>query len=130
MVPLGTGDVGRLEGGTSLLSPRVMAGLHNPGRGEHSLLRGAITPTPRQQGAEEPEASHAAPHWSWARLLKRVFALDLATCPFCHQGTLRIIAAITQGEVIRKILRHVKRAPDPPPIAPARSRQAAFDWVA
>ena len=70
----------------------------------HSRLRGAITPTPRQQGVEGPEASSAAPHWSWARLLKRVFALDLATCPFCHQGTLRIIAAMTQGEVIRKIL--------------------------
>src|SRR6266567_9243855 len=40
----------------------------------HSRLRGAITPTPRQQGVEEPEASNAAPHWSWARLLKRVFA--------------------------------------------------------
>src|SRR3989441_1017425 len=72
----------------------------------HSRLRGAITPTPRQQGVEGPEASSAAPHWSWARLLKRVFALDLATCPFCHQGTLRIIAAMTQGEVISKILRH------------------------
>jgi hypothetical protein len=49
-----------------------------------STLRAAIIPTPRQQGVEEPEASSAAPHWSWARLLKRVFALDLATCPFCH----------------------------------------------
>ena len=81
----------------------------------HSHLRGAITPTPRQQGVEEPEASSAAPHWSWTWLLKRVFALDLAICPFCHQGTLRIITAITQGEVIRKILRHVQLAPDPPP---------------
>ena len=68
----------------------------------------------------------AAPHWSWARLLKRVFALDLATCPVCHQGALRIIAAITQAEVIQKMLRHLKRAADPPPIAPARSRQAAL----
>jgi len=50
----------------------------------HGTLRAAIIPTPRQQGVEEPEASSAAPHWSWARLLKRVFALDLATCPFCH----------------------------------------------
>src|SRR2546425_1956978 len=72
----------------------------------HSRLRGAITPTPRQQGVEGPQASSAPPHWSWARLLKRGFALDLATCPFCHQGTLRIIAAMTQGEVISKILRH------------------------
>src|SRR5215471_7212996 len=50
--------------------------------------------------------------------------------PFCHQGALRIIAAITQAEVIRKILRHLKLAADPPPLAPARARQATFDWVA
>ena len=96
----------------------------------HSRRRGAITPTPRQQGVEGPEASSAAPHWSWARLLKRVFALDMATCPFCRQGSLRIIAAITQAEVLRKMLRHLKLAADPPPIAPARARQATFDWVA
>jgi hypothetical protein len=47
-----------------------------------------------------------------------------------HQGALRIIAAITQAEVIRKILRHLKLAADPPPLAPARARQATFDWVA
>ena len=96
----------------------------------HSSLRGAITPTPRQQGVEGDDATTESPRWSWARLLKRVFALDMATCPFCRQGALRIIAAITQAEVIRKILRHLKRAADPPPITPARARQATFDWVA
>ena len=65
-----------------------------------------------------------------ARLLQRVFALDMMHCPWCQRGTLRLIAVITQGEVIRKILRHLKRAADPPPITPARTRQAACDWVA
>ncbi|HEY5869917.1 MAG TPA: transposase [Candidatus Tectomicrobia bacterium] len=96
----------------------------------HSHLRGAITPTPRQQGVGESEASSTTPHWSWTRLLKRVFALDLGTCPFCQRGTLQIIAAITQAEVIQKILRHLKRMADPPPITPARARQTTFDWVA
>jgi hypothetical protein len=96
----------------------------------HSHLRGAIIPTPRQQGLDEPEACPPAPRWSWARLLQRVFGLEMAHCPFCHQGTLRIIAVITQGEVIRKILRHLKLSADPPPIAPARSRHAPCDWVA
>jgi hypothetical protein len=74
------------------------------------------------------EASTGSPRWIWARLLKRMFALDMATCPFCSQGALRIIAAITQGEVIRKILRHLQLAADPPSIAPARARQEAFAW--
>jgi hypothetical protein len=95
----------------------------------HSHLRSSVIPTPRQQGVDE-EMDTRSPRWSWARLLHRVFALDLAHCPFCQQGTLRLIAVITQGEVIRKILRHLKRAADPPTIAPARARQTLCDWVA
>jgi hypothetical protein len=94
----------------------------------HSHLRGTLIPTPRQQGVEDEATNTGTSPWSWARLLKRVFALDMARCPFCQQGSLRIIAAITQGEVIRKILRHLKLAADPPPIAPARVRQEAFAW--
>jgi Putative transposase len=96
----------------------------------HSHLRGAIIPTPRQQGLDAPEVCPTSPRWGWARLLQRVFALDMARCPFCPRGTLRLIAVITQGEVIRKILRHLKLAADPPSIAPARTRQAPYDWVA
>jgi len=96
----------------------------------HSHLRGAILPTLRQQGLDEPEVCPTSPCWSWARLLHRVFGLEMVTCPFCQRGTLRLIAVITQGEVISKILRHLKRAADPPPIAPARSRQETVDWVA
>jgi len=96
----------------------------------HSSLRGAVTPTPRQQGVDGHEANTGTPRWSWARLLGRVFVLDMATCPLCWRGSLRIIAAITQESVITRILRHLKLASVPPPIAPARSRQATFDWVA
>jgi hypothetical protein len=69
------------------------------------------------------------PHWNWARLLKRVFAFDMARCPACGRGTLRIIAAITHADVIRKILRHCKLAAEPPPIAPARACQERFAWT-
>ncbi len=53
--------------------------------------------------------------------------IPMARCPVCQQGTLRIIAAMTQGSVIRKILWHLKLAVDPPPIAPAR--HTAFAWA-
>ena len=96
----------------------------------HSHLRHAIMPTPRQQGRDGEETQRGTPYWTWARLLKRVFALEMGPCPFCQRGVLRLIAVITQGEVIRKILRHLKLAADPPSIAPARSRQARCDWVA
>jgi hypothetical protein len=94
----------------------------------HSHLRGAIIPTPRQQGMADEALDTGSPRWGWARLLQWVFALDMARCPFCQRGTLRIIAAMTHGEVIWKILRHLKLAVDLPPIAPARVRQDTFAW--
>ena len=89
-------------------------------------MRGAIIPTLRQQDVDEEATDTGSPRWSWVRLLKRVCALDMVRCPCCQQGTLRIIAAITQGEVIRTILRPLKLAVDPPPTATACLRQDAF----
>ena len=102
--------------------PRRLAVL----RAERSSAGG----TPRQQGVDGPEANTGTPRWSWARLLQRVFDLDMATCLLCRRGALRIIAALTQAAVLTRILRHRKPAAVPPPIAPARSRQAPCDWVA
>ncbi len=86
-------------------------------------------PTPRQQGVSEPKSARSASGWGWAKLLQRVFGLDMATCPRCQQGSLRIIAAITQALVIRKILRHLKLSADPPPMAPARVCQGTLAWA-
>jgi len=94
----------------------------------HSALREAIRPTPRQQGMDAEEAHPGTPYWPWARLLGRVFGLDMTTCPFCRRGSLRIIAVITQESVITRILRHLQLASVPPPIAPARVRQEIFTF--
>jgi hypothetical protein len=92
----------------------------------HSKLRAAIIPTPRQQGVDGEETKTGTPYWDWARLLGRVFDLDMATCPFCRRGSLRIIAVINHESVITRILRHLKLASVPPPIAPAHCRQEIF----
>jgi len=101
---------------------------NNPGRYDQEIFLATHEWDPFLSSVEEQEDRTASPRWSWARLLKHVFALDMARCPWCQQGTLRIIAAITQGEVIRKILQHLKLSADPPPIKPARVRQEAFAW--
>src|SRR5712691_5850633 len=87
---------------------------------------GRSVPPPRQQGLDGAEAHPGTPYWPWARLLGRVFGLDMTTCPFCRRGTLRIIAVITQESVITRILRHLQLASVPPPIAPTRVRQEIF----
>ena len=68
------------------------------------------------------EATHqpASAHMSWARLLKRVFDIDVECCPH-FGGTLKIIAAIVDPSVIAKILAHLGLPARAPPRASARS---------
>ena len=42
----------------------------------------------------------------WAQRLKRVFGIDIETCPACG-GAVRIIASIGDPDVIEKILAHL-----------------------
>ena len=66
------------------------------------------------------EHAHDAPaRMGWARLLKRVFDLDLEHCPQCG-GEFRIIAAIEEPAVIVRILTHLGLPARAPPRSPAR----------
>ena len=72
------------------------------------------------------EHAHDAPAcMGWARLLKRVFDLDLEHCPQCG-GEFKIIAAIEEPAVIVRILRilriltHLGLPARAPPRSPAR----------
>ena len=56
----------------------------------------------------------------WARLLKRVFDIDLQHCPNCGAGEVKIIAAILEWLVIQKILDHLR--PDPQQLPKGRAR--------
>ena len=68
----------------------------------------------RQSKQPSPHARRAgrAGALSWARLLKRVFDIDIEHCPNCG-GALKIIAAIEDPPVIVKILRHLGLPPAP-----------------
>jgi len=77
--------------------------------------------------ATESGCTHTRPaRISWARLLKRVFQIDLEHCPNCG-GQLKIIAAILEAPVIERILRHLGLEARAPPRALARGdfQQAA-----
>ena len=66
-------------------------------------------------------AHHHPVRLSWAKLLKRVFDLDLEHCPNCG-GELKIIAAILEQPVIEKILTHLGLQARAPPRSPARGQ--------
>jgi hypothetical protein len=75
-----------------------------------------------QPAACEASCAHHRPvRLSWARLLMRVFDLDLEHCPNCG-GELKIIAAILETPVIEKILTHLGLQARAPPRAPARGQ--------
>ena len=89
----------------------------------HAGLRAAIVPGPAQNTSEPAdEHAHGAPaRLGWARLLKRVFEMDLEHCPHCG-GALKVIAAIEEPAVIVKILTHLGLPARAPPRLPARPR--------
>ena len=61
----------------------------------------------------------AASHYLWAMLLARIYETLPLVCPLC-QSPMRIIAFITEGSSVRKILEHLGETSLLPCIAPAR----------
>jgi len=45
---------------------------------------------------------------TWAQRLRRVFAIDIETCPECG-GKLRVIACIEEPALVARILGHVQQ---------------------
>lgn len=96
----------------------------------NAKLRALVVPQPAEPPAQaavparcEASCAHHRPvRLSWARLLKRVFEIDIEHCPNCG-GELKIIAAILEQPVIEKILTHLGLQARAPPRAPARGSQ-------
>ena len=74
----------------------------------------AISPTPEPA---PPKRSKA--HYLWAVLIARIYEVFPLLCPLCG-GQMRLIAFITEGVQIRKILDHIGVDSEPPHISPAR----------
>ena len=96
----------------------------------NAKLRGKIIPSPAERATEastdDAQAQGAPARMSWARLLKRVFDIDIEHCPNCG-GSLKIIAApstrlqaIEDPPVIVRILTHLGLPTRAPPRAPAQ----------
>jgi hypothetical protein len=79
---------------------------------------------PSREGseAEHDKAARGRPmRLGWAKLLKRVFNLDLEHCPNCG-GDLKVIVAILERPAIEKILNHLGLEARAPPRPPARGQ--------
>ena len=54
---------------------------------------------------------------TWMQRLKRVFAIDIATCPRCG-GKLKVIACIEDPDVVATILEHIRARDEAQPSQP------------
>jgi len=109
----------------------------------HAPLRPAVTAYagwpmdapagPPQAAAPPPAATKPAgfspARYLWAVLIARIYEILPLLCPVCG-GEMRLIAAVTEPEPVRRILRHVGEPTTPPPVSPARSppRWDSVDW--
>jgi len=113
----------------SLLRDHVV--LRPPSSRARSGKANSASGTPHSIDPNQPSEPSEGPRFSWADLMKRVFAKDVLNCPRC--GSRRhMLAAISDGRMVRRIL-VVLRLSGPPteplPIAPARELpQAGFAW--
>jgi hypothetical protein len=66
-----------------------------------------------------PDAPERAPRLPWAELLRRVWRVDVLTCPRCG-GDIRVVAVIDDEPVVARILRHLGYPTTAPPRGPPR----------
>jgi len=80
----------------------------------------------------QPEGSSREYRKNWARLIQKIYEVDPLTCPKC-QARMRVISFIEDGEVIKKILKHLglwEVKPRPPPKAKPPQQNVHIDYSA
>jgi hypothetical protein len=79
---------------------------------ERVVVYGRVAPEPTAStaplaaGLDDTGVKPAPRSWSWPALMHRAFGIDVLACAHCG-GRLRLIAALHDPAVIRKILAHL-----------------------
>jgi hypothetical protein len=95
-----------------------------------AIVPGALEPagasaaeSASEAGAETQRAVRERPrNYSWSYLMSRVFEIDVLACPACA-GPMKIIAAITQPDIARRVLDCLGLPSRAPPLCPARQEE-------
>lgn len=98
---------------------------HSKNRSKLATSRRELKEKEKSKKDEITEVLNKAGKTRWARLLKRVFAIDVETCSTCG-GKTKMLSAIHDEVSITRILNHVGLDPNPPPVKPARQRVIGF----
>jgi len=127
-----SGDVTRGSSTSVALPP-------GPGSGSGGALPAWSSPAPTTpEKSPPPSLSPPSPpprrrqRIPWSVLLARVFYLDALLCPKCG-GRRKVLAFLTDPEVVRKILLHLGLETAPPALAPVRMGERdlrLWEWEA
>jgi len=82
--------------------PELPGGLMNE---EHTAV--AVVAAHGVLGAQPGAGRARAMRRAWAQLIKGIYEVDPLECPSCG-GEIKVVAFITEHEVVDKILRHLK----------------------
>jgi hypothetical protein len=122
LVPRPRANLTRYHGVFAPNSPYRAAIVLDVRKRNRAKCKAAKDSTPKDL-PEDPEPPTAP--LSWAQRLKRVFEIDISVCPRCG-GTLRVIADVTDPDVIQTILAYLKQRA-PPAARPHRAPSSRPD---
>lgn len=108
--------------------PRAHQALYTGVFSSHSKWRNLVVLDPKARKGFNPETvdRKKVKNHRRAKLLKRIFKIDVGTCPKCGSD-MEIRAAVHDPESIKRYMRHLGLREHPPPIAPARYEQADLE---
>ena len=89
----------------------------------NSRYRSRIIPGKTRAQIKQDKIENEVPvlqRGSWAKLLARVFMIDVTRCAQCG-GEVKAISVIFERSVTSKILSSIGMSPQPPPQSPART---------
>ena len=91
---------------------------------EHVIPKPAAPPPPQlaldfahpdDPAESSPTSSPRPRRFAWAKLLARVFALDITRCRKCG-GRMRVLEVVSDADAIARILHGARAPPAPPPL--------------
>jgi hypothetical protein len=103
--------------GCYLVRPFTVARIVAPSRVAFRSPLRPVDPGPASDGIPVGRADPSPGRLTWARLLRRVFAIQVLVCARCG-GPRRILGAVTEPHAVRRLLAALGLAAEPPPARP------------
>ena len=104
--------------------PRVHTTRYHGAFAPHSKNRAKVvlgkTKIAEESQEQTSDSSSKEKRMSWAKLLNRVFKIDVTKCQYCR-GDVKVVAAVLQRAAIDQILKHLGLPTEVPVISPARA---------